>query len=71
MRHRHIRAKNNQWVHVHRCGTRGGGVGGDWTWLMIKIFAVVLLIYFLLQALPWIIAACMLCGAAKVFLRLK
>jgi hypothetical protein len=69
VKHRHIRAKNNEWVHVHR--QRGCGGGGDWTWLMIKIFAVVLLIYFLLQALPWIIAACMLCGAAKVFLRLK
>ena len=56
-RHRHIRAKRDEVVHVHRDGdTGGGGSGGgdgDGWWKLIKVAVVVLMGYLVVS---WVIA---------------
>ena len=66
MKHRHIRADRDEWVHVHRQPS-----GGDWSGVLIKVGTVILIGWIILQLLPYLLFAAGLWCALKIFLKVR
>ncbi len=51
MKHRHIRANHNEWIHVHRAPA---APASDWGWV-IKVVLGVIAVWIFLKLLPFLI----------------
>jgi hypothetical protein len=74
MRHRHIRAENDEWVHVHRPKPPVSSPSNDdGVWIVIVFIGVIVvgLVYRVIQLLlaiwPWLLGALILYVAFKLF----
>ena len=73
MKHRHVRADKNEWVHVHRNTSSSGG-SADWLGAVLGMAGPILMglvwlaiIAMVISFLPYIIFGAMLLGALKLF----
>ena len=75
---RHVHARNDEWVRVHRGNGRGttggcGSVGGDWGWMKVAggVVLAMVAIAVLSALMPYIVGGLMIWGALSVFLKSK
>jgi hypothetical protein len=51
MKHRHIKAKHNEWIHVHR---EPASSASDWSWVIKAVVGVIAFCIFL-KLLPYLL----------------